>query len=75
MLAPGDTLVVVSDGVSEALDPQGREFDLGDVAGLVSRCAVDASTLAAAVVDAVHRHRGADQAQDDVTVLSLWRRP
>ena len=73
-LLPGDTLIVVSDGVSEALDPQGREFDLGGVAGLASARAGDASRLPAAVVEAVCRHRGADQAQDDVTVLSLWRR-
>jgi len=75
VLAPGDTLIVVSDGVSEALDPKGCEFDLGGVAGLVAEGAGDAATLPAAVVEAVCRHRGADQAQDDVTVLSLWRRP
>jgi serine phosphatase RsbU (regulator of sigma subunit) len=73
-LAPGDTLVVASDGVSEALDAEGREFDLGSVADIVSACG-DTTALAAAVVEAVCRHRGADQAQDDVTVLSLWRRP
>jgi sigma-B regulation protein RsbU (phosphoserine phosphatase) len=74
-LAPGDTLVVVSDGVSEALDPEGREFELAMVAALAADPHRDPRGIAAAVVDAVCRHRGADQGQDDVTVLSLWRRP
>jgi serine phosphatase RsbU (regulator of sigma subunit) len=41
----------------------------------VARYADDADQLAAAVIDAVRRHRGADQTQDDVTVLILRRTP
>lgn len=72
-LAPGDTLVVVSDGVTEARDAAGTEWDLSGVAALVARYADDADGLAAAVIDAVRRHRGVDQTQDDVTVLILRR--
>ena len=75
VLAPGDTLVVVSDGVSEALDVEEREFDLAQVAAAVSAADDDGSGLASAIVDAVCRHRGVDQAQDDVTVLCVRRRP
>jgi sigma-B regulation protein RsbU (phosphoserine phosphatase) len=74
-LAPGETLVVVSDGVTEALDGDDREFDLAQVgtlaAALVGR---PAAALATAVVDAVRAHRGARQGQDDVTVLVTRRR-
>ena len=53
-LAPGDTLVVVSDGVSEALDAAGTEFDLAGVATLVAaRPPATPPALPAAVVDAV----------------------
>lgn len=72
-LAPGDTLVVVSDGVTEALDAAGAEWDLAHVPGLVARYRGDAPALAGAVIDAIRQHRGAHQAQDDVTVLILGR--
>jgi sigma-B regulation protein RsbU (phosphoserine phosphatase) len=72
-LAPGDTLVVVSDGVTEALDAAGTEWDLAGVAGLVARHRGDAPAVAAAIIDAIRAHRGPDQGQDDVTVLVLGR--
>lgn len=75
VLAPGDTLVVVSDGVTEARDAAGDEWDLGAVPDLVARYRHDAPALAAAIIDAVRRHRGADQGQDDVTVCILGRTP
>lgn len=74
VLLPGDTLVVVSDGVTEALDGDGCELDLGCLATLAGG-GHDAppAALAEAVVQAVRQHRGADQGQDDVTVFILRR--
>jgi serine phosphatase RsbU (regulator of sigma subunit) len=74
VLAPGETLVLVSDGATEALDGHGQEFDLARVAMLAGAFAA-ADGLSSAVVDAVRAHRGADQAQDDVTALTLRRAP
>lgn len=74
-LAPGDTLVVVSDGVTEARDAAGIDWDLSRLPGLVARYRDDAAALVDAVVDAVRAHRGADQTQDDVTVFILRRLP
>ena len=74
-LAPGETLVVVSDGVTEALDDGEREFDLGQLGALTTAHAGQpAAALAAAVVEAVRAHRGVRQDQDDVTVLVTRRR-
>lgn len=75
VVAPGDTVVIVSDGVTEARDARGEEWDVSGIPALVARYADDADQLAAAVIDAVRRHRGADQTQDDVTVLILRRTP
>ena len=72
-LSPGDTLVVVSDGVTEARDAQGVEWDITTIAGLVARYADDVDALAGAIVAAVYEHRGDDQHQDDVTVFVLRR--
>ncbi len=74
-LAPGDTLVVVSDGVTEARDAGGVDWDLSAIPGLVARYRGVPSGLADAIIDAVRQHRGADQGQDDVTVFILRREP
>lgn len=72
-LEPDETLLVVSDGVIEAHDEAGTEFDPSLLASLTARHHADVQTLADAVVDAVRRHRGTDQTQDDVTVLAVRR--
>ena len=73
-LAPGETLVAMSDGVTEALDADGRDFDLGCLGALAAAlAAAPAGALATAIVDAVRAHRGARQGQDDVTVLVARR--
>src|SRR5206468_4845928 len=39
MLAPGETLVVYSDGITEAEDPAGRPFEESGLELVVERCA------------------------------------
>lgn len=73
VLAPGDTLIIVSDGVTEARDGAGADWDLSHMPSLVARCGGDCEALAAGIVAAVCAHRGHDQGQDDVTVLVLRR--
>jgi len=73
LLVPGDTLVVVSDGVTEARDAGGADWDLSRLPALVARYAGDTDALASAIVAAVCDHRGHDQGQDDVTVFVLRR--
>lgn len=73
-LLPGDTLIVMSDGVCEARDGRGDDFDLACLGTLASRCqGGDVTALADEIVHEVQRHRGTDQGQDDVTVVILRR--
>jgi serine phosphatase RsbU (regulator of sigma subunit) len=72
-LAPGESLVLMSDGVTEALNAGGAEFDLARIAALAATTAPDADRLADALIAAVRAHRGRDQAQDDVTVFVIRR--
>ncbi len=73
VLAPGDTLIIVSDGVTEARDGAGTDWELSRIPSLVTRYGRDCEALAAGIVAAVCDHRGHDQAQDDVTVFVLRR--
>lgn len=69
-LAPGTLLVAYTDGVSEALDETGEEYGEHRIAALLDGCRNgSAAEVCAAVLDAIRRHRGARQDQDDVTVL------
>ena len=72
-LRPGDTLIVMSDGVCEARNGRGDDFDLACLAGLARASHAGVATLADTIVREVQRHRGVDQAQDDVTVFILRR--
>lgn len=73
-LAPGDSVVSYSDGVTEAFDPDGAE--LGDD-GLRQIVAASAGLAAAAqcqhVLDAVRHHIRGGPATDDVTVMVVKR--
>jgi sigma-B regulation protein RsbU (phosphoserine phosphatase) len=69
-LKPGSLLVACTDGVTEGLDDDDREF--GDARLVDTIAALDgtpASAVCAGVLDAVRRHRASRRDQDDVTVM------
>lgn len=71
-LVPGDTVLVFSDGVSEAEDSSGQEF--GDdrvLAALQSTDGVDAPTLVAKVFDAVSAFTAGTAQGDDITAMVI----
>lgn len=69
-LPSGSAFVAFSDGVVEALDPDDVEFGAERIVALVrSRRDAPAADLCAALLEAVRRHRGSRQHQDDVTIM------
>jgi serine phosphatase RsbU (regulator of sigma subunit) len=72
MLSPGDLLVVITDGVTEAIDPGGTLFTdarlLDTLRGLHGRAADE---VAAGVVTAVTSFAAGAPQEDDITVLAL----
>ena len=74
-LAPGETLIVYSDGVTEAQDPEGdlfsREAAMLLLAGGSAR---PLAGLIESLVAAVRAFEAGEEASDDLTVLAL-RRP
>jgi sigma-B regulation protein RsbU (phosphoserine phosphatase) len=75
-LAPGDTLVVFSDGVSEMMNPD-RDFfgeeRLRDL--LVAQRGRDASVVGRTIVDAVTAFAAGAPANDDVSLVIARRLP
>lgn len=73
-LAPGDTLVLYTDGVSEALDATGREYGIQRLADLLKthHRAAPRDILSACVSD-LRSSRSGGTTADDATIMVLQR--
>ncbi|MFH1709097.1 MAG: GAF domain-containing SpoIIE family protein phosphatase [Planctomycetota bacterium] len=71
-LAPGDVLVIFTDGITEAMDPAGGAFG-GDRLQAVIRAnaAQPAAAIMAAITGAVTAFRGAAAQRDDITLMAV----
>ncbi len=69
-LGPGDTLVLYTDGITESRDDKGVQLDEPGVAAVLAAAPEDADKLAAALVEAAHRHSG-NTNSDDLAVVVL----
>ncbi|GLH68495.1 hypothetical protein GETHPA_00280 [Geothrix rubra] len=75
VLQPGELLCLYTDGISEALDAEGREFGPGGLeAVLRAQAGADLETLHHAVCEALARHTGGAPLADDRTLLLVRRR-
>ena len=75
VLHPGDTVVLITDGVTEAQDAEGRMFGLeGALATLGSREANGPDAIVANLVEAVRAFEHPTEPSDDLTVLALGYR-
>ena len=71
VLNPGDTLVLVTDGVLEARDDDGNEFGCARLEALLATCAGrSAEGVARRIERSVLDHRG-DRADDDLAIVVL----
>ncbi|WP_233578216.1 PP2C family protein-serine/threonine phosphatase [Tautonia sociabilis] len=68
-LVPGDQLVLYTDGITDATDPDGRPFGLERLDRSLSTCRQDADELIAAVLRALDRFTAGHPAEDDRTLL------
>lgn len=71
-LAPGESLLAFTDGVTDARDADGMMFGEARLLALLAQAGV-AGALVAGVRDAVRRHAGGEAPFDDVTLLAISR--
>jgi sigma-B regulation protein RsbU (phosphoserine phosphatase) len=73
-LAPGDTLLVYTDGVTEAFDPAGEEFTAARLPALYAgHPPADPRAAVETVVAAVDAHAAGAPQSDDITCVALRR--
>jgi tetratricopeptide (TPR) repeat protein len=72
-LAPGDTLLLMSDGVVEAMSPKGELFGFDGVLAAVGAAPVEqgAHAVLAAMLAAVRAHAGTAEQNDDITLIAV----
>ena len=75
-LGPGDMLVLYSDGITEAEDPDGQPFEESGLERVISTyAAFAAADMAIETVRSVERHAQASRFADDLTIVVLKRQP
>lgn len=72
-LQEGDRVVLASDGVSEARDPDGEQFGTDRMAELIADRMLDCAQVVEQHREALRIHCGGPQRTDDVTLLCIDR--
>ena len=74
ILQPGDSLVLYSDGITEAEDPAGVPFDeTGLEQAIATNASFSAAEMGTAVLKSVEHHAQDFRFSDDLTILILKR--
>jgi len=74
-LAPGDTLLVFSDGVIDAQDERGAFLSRDKLLSLLARPPQTADALLDSIADTLEEHMVGTSQYDDITMLVMRREP
>lgn len=73
-LAPGDTLLLYTDGLTEASDGDGNQYGTERaIATALAHAGDSPAGLVAACVEDLAAHRGAARREDDLTIMAVRR--
>lgn len=74
-LAKGDSLLLYTDGVTDALNPANQQFSEERLIATASQANGTANVLLETIVSAVDTHIAAREQFDDITLLAVHRKP
>ncbi len=74
-LAPGEQVVLYTDGVSEAMNPASELYGMDRLRSLVQKPHADAESLGKAIREDVRRHASGRPQNDDITLMVFGRNP
>jgi sigma-B regulation protein RsbU (phosphoserine phosphatase) len=70
-LQPGQTLLLYTDGVTDARGPDGSMFGVGGIERALADCAGEPSRVVASIADPLTRHEGGIRPGDDQTIVAI----
>jgi serine phosphatase RsbU (regulator of sigma subunit) len=70
-LGPGDQFLIITDGVTEAMDPSGQLFGEARVAELVGHCDLSETALLHQLMDSVRAFEAGSPQSDDIAAILL----
>lgn len=73
-LKPGDVVVMVTDGVNEALNPQDELYGDQHVLDFIKQSPGSAAELGRALLADVRRHANGREPSDDITIMTIGRK-
>jgi sigma-B regulation protein RsbU (phosphoserine phosphatase) len=70
-LEPGQTLLLYTDGVTDARAPDGSMFGVGGIERALAECAGEPGRVVASIEDPLARHTGGIRPGDDQTIVAI----
>ena len=70
-MGPNQTLLLYTDGITEARNPEGRMFGIGGIERALLGCRGDAARMVASITEPLGRHVGGRQPSDDQTIVAI----
>lgn len=74
VLQPGETAVIFTDGVSEAMNPAGDLYGFDRLREIIAKGPADAAGLGQLILTDVKRHANGRPQNDDITLMAFGRR-
>lgn len=70
-LEPGQTIVLYTDGVTDAANPRGEMFETKGIIKALESCVGDAGCVISSLRGALKRHEAGTRSRDDQTIVAL----
>lgn len=74
-IKPGETFVLITDGVDEAMDPENRLYTKERVREFVAKSSADPEEIGKTLLADVRLHANGREQNDDITIMTFGRLP